>query len=71
MGRTIVNQLGLRTVPLKTPIRFEQIDGSLLGRVTRLVTEPVELHIAEHKEVLRFSRSGTYDRTTDFGFLLA
>lgn len=33
MARTIVDQLGLHTVPLTLPIRFEQMDGSILGAV--------------------------------------
>lgn len=53
--RAIVNRLGLGPVSLRTPIRFEQMDGSLLGGapVTQ-VTETVRLEIGEHRESIQF-----------------
>lgn len=53
--RTVVNSLGLHTVKLKTPIRFEQMDRSLLGGTpAEHVTELVCLEIGEHREQIRF-----------------
>lgn len=40
---------------LRQPIKFEQMDGSTLGRVPAThVTEPVRLEMEEHWENIRF-----------------
>lgn len=50
-----MDDLDLHNVQLKTPIRFEQMDGSLLGGTpTRYVTELVCLEIREHRDQIRF-----------------
>ncbi|KAK9400665.1 hypothetical protein NXF25_011379 [Crotalus adamanteus] len=55
INREVVQQMGIRVARLKSPIRFEQVDGSLLGGApTTLVTEPIRMDVGGHWEVIRF-----------------
>ncbi|KAK9400308.1 hypothetical protein NXF25_013327 [Crotalus adamanteus] len=55
ISREVARQMHMRVTRLKAPIRFEQVDGSLLGGApTTLVTEPVRMEIDAHWEVIRF-----------------
>ncbi|KAK9397281.1 hypothetical protein NXF25_020642 [Crotalus adamanteus] len=55
ISKGVVQQMRIRVARLKSPIRFEQVDGSLLGGVpTTLVTEPVRMDIGGHWELIRF-----------------
>ncbi|XP_039191766.1 UDP-GlcNAc:betaGal beta-1,3-N-acetylglucosaminyltransferase-like protein 1 isoform X1 [Crotalus tigris] len=55
INRGVAQQMGIRVTRLKSPIRFEQVDGSLLGGApTTLVTEPVRMDVGGHWEVIRF-----------------
>ncbi|XP_060539018.1 uncharacterized protein LOC132709560 [Pantherophis guttatus] len=50
-----VLKLGIRAKQLKQPIRFEQVDGSLVGGTYAThLTEPVRLELADHWETIRF-----------------
>lgn len=55
MRASLSSQLGLRVDRLRTPIRFEQMDGSILGgSPATWVTEPIRLEIREYWELIRF-----------------
>ncbi|XP_039178262.1 uncharacterized protein LOC120298525 [Crotalus tigris] len=55
MSRKVAVDSGFRIYPLPQPIRFEQVDGSLLGGVPAThVTEQVRMDLGDHWEVLRF-----------------
>ncbi|KAK9406808.1 hypothetical protein NXF25_005582 [Crotalus adamanteus] len=55
ISKEVVRQMSIRVTRLKSPIRFEQVDGSLLGGApTNWVTEPVRMEIGIHWEVIRF-----------------
>ncbi|KAK9412177.1 hypothetical protein NXF25_003352 [Crotalus adamanteus] len=55
ISKGVVQQMRIRVTRLKSPIRFEQVDGSLLGGApTTLVTEPVRMDVGGHWEVIRF-----------------
>lgn len=51
----IANELGVQVLQLATPIRFEQIDGLVMGGAPATqVTELIKVEIGEHWEHLRF-----------------
>lgn len=53
--QSVVDNLAIWVRTLQTPIRFEQMDGSILGGVPAThVTELVRLEIGEHWEYIRF-----------------
>ncbi|KAK9395714.1 hypothetical protein NXF25_019075 [Crotalus adamanteus] len=55
VSRGVVKKLGIKVYRLAHPIRFEQVDGSLLGGVpATVVTELVMLDMNDHWEMLRF-----------------
>ncbi|XP_039215403.1 uncharacterized protein LOC120315311 [Crotalus tigris] len=55
ISRKVAVESGFRIYKLTQPIRFEQVDGSLLGGVPAThVTERVRMDLGEHWEVLRF-----------------
>ncbi|KAK9408175.1 hypothetical protein NXF25_006949 [Crotalus adamanteus] len=55
ISKGVVQQMQIRVARLKSPIRFEQVDGSLLGGApTTLVTEPIRMDIGGHWETIRF-----------------
>ncbi|KAK9401689.1 hypothetical protein NXF25_010045 [Crotalus adamanteus] len=55
ISKEVASQMHIRVTRLKSPIRFEQVDGSVLGGApTTLVTEPVRMEVAAHWEMLRF-----------------
>lgn len=50
-----VLKMGIRTKTMTQPIRFEQVDGSLMGGgSSTLLTEPVKLEMGQHRELIRF-----------------
>lgn len=55
ISQAVVAALGIQVREMAIPIRFEQVDASLLGGApANHLTKPVWLEMGEHREVLRF-----------------
>lgn len=55
ISEVVVKKVGIRVRPLRKPVWFKQVDGSLLGGVpATFITEPVQMELGEHWEVIRF-----------------
>lgn len=53
--RSVVDELSIRVVALNMPIRFKQMDGSIMGGAPAShVMELIRVEIGEHWEPLRF-----------------
>lgn len=57
ISQPTVRNLGLRVRKLKQPMKFEHVDGTLVGGLAAShLTEPVQLKLGDHQET-RISRS--------------
>uniref|UniRef100_A0A8C6YHQ4 Uncharacterized protein n=1 Tax=Naja naja TaxID=35670 RepID=A0A8C6YHQ4_NAJNA len=55
IGLPIIEQLGIKTNPLKRPIRFEQVDGTLIGETPATqMTELIKMELGPHRELICF-----------------
>lgn len=55
ISETVATSMGMRLQRLGRPIRFEQMDGSLLGcQPATHVTEKVTMELGQHRERIHF-----------------
>lgn len=55
ISQAAVHRLGLHARKLKNPVKFEQVDGTLIGgKAASHLMEPVELVLGDHQETIRF-----------------
>lgn len=51
----MVDKLGIKTKLLRAPIRFKQVDGSMIGgRSASEVTKELKLEMGRHWELIHF-----------------
>lgn len=55
ISEVVARNAGIRVRPLRKPVWFEQVDGSLLGGApATCITEPVWMELGDHWEIIRF-----------------